>query len=419
MKKVLGTLLVAGLVIVVLLATVWEDNVRRLRFVTSLFSGAEQYENFASIAEFLPTSTMTASPNPYLFETVGTAPPLPAVFLFDGRQVPTKQFLEETDTSALLVLYNGKLLREDYWLSGGKTVNWLSMSVAKSFVATAIGIAVDEGKIDIQQPITQYVQALKGSAYDGVRIKDVLQMSSGAAWNEDYGDINSDVNRMGRSMTFGSPLSDFVAEIQPENAPGTLNRYNSGDTQALGMLLRAATGTTITAYMQEKLWHPLGMESNGYWIVDDEKMELAFAGLNATARDYAKIGELYRMKGRWRGAQLVSKQWIKDSTTADAPHLLPGLNADFPLGYGYQWWLPESTEGEFAAIGVYNQFVYVNPSRNLVIVKLSANSNYAVSEEQSAYREMETFEFFRAIGASVVPASTTAGSLSGVSPVMP
>ena len=167
------------------------------------------------------------------------------------------------------------------------------------------------------------------------------------------------------------------------------------------MLLSRATGQSVTAYLQEKLWHPLGMESDAYWMVDDFGVEMAFAGLNATARDYAKLGELYRLKGKWRGKQIVSKEWVEASVTPDAPHVMPNVHEEYPLGYGYQWWVPESTEGEYLAIGVYNQFIYVNPSRDLVIVKLSAFSDYATSAEESAYREIETIEFFRAVGAQL------------------
>jgi CubicO group peptidase (beta-lactamase class C family) len=204
-------------------------------------------------------------------------------------------------------------------------------------------------------------------------------------------------------MALGTPLAEFVGAIQPEFEPGSRNRYNSADTQALGMLLSAATGTSITRYMQEVLWHPLGMESDGFWIIDDDNVELAFAGLNATARDYAKLGELFRLQGRWHGKTLLPARWVRHSITPDAPHLLPNVNEDFPLGYGYQWWVIDSTEGEYAAIGVYNQFIYVNPERNLVIVKLSANSDYGVKEAQSSYRELETIEMFRAIGRSIAP----------------
>jgi CubicO group peptidase (beta-lactamase class C family) len=382
-------------------AVFYKRDIDRAATISTLFSGAEQYENFNRMKELFPHSTMLKSTSPFDFPE-GQSISLPASFGYDGAKVDTPTFLEETDTSAILVLKNGEIIFEQYWLTGGRDVNWMSMSVAKSFVSAALGIAVTEGDINsIEDPITKYVPELAGSAYDGVRIKDVLQMSSGARWNEDYSDPESDINKFGRVFALGGSLNELTATLSREREPGTYNQYNSMDTQALGMLLTSATGRTVTDYMQEKLWQPLGMESDGYWLVDGENMEMAFGGLNATARDYAKLGELFRQGGNWHGKQIVSEEWVKASVTPDAPHLMPGdnPNSDYPMGYGYQWWLMDGDEGEYSAIGVYNQFIYVNPVANIVIVKLSANSDYGMTEDESSYREFETIEFLRAITA--------------------
>ena len=170
-----------------------------------------------------------------------------------------------------MVIQNGKLLRQDYWLTGGPDVNWMSMSVAKSFVSALIGIAINEGLIEsVETPITQYVPELKGSAYDNVRIKDVLQMSSGARWNEDYSDPESDIMRYGRVWAGegGGSFDEFTASLTREREPGTYNYYTSTDTQALGMLVSRATGMSMSAYAQQKLWQPLGMQNDAYWIAD-------------------------------------------------------------------------------------------------------------------------------------------------------
>ena len=142
----------------------------------------------------------------------------------------------------------------------------------------------------------------------------------------------------------------------------------------------------------------MGAESDAYWLLDSENMEMVYAGLNATARDYAKLGELFRLEGKINGKQLVPTNWVKASTTPDAPHLMPGENplSDFPLGYGYQWWIPDDS-GDFTAIGVYNQFVYVSPENNAVVVKLSANEIYGTSEEASKQSELETIGFLKAV----------------------
>jgi CubicO group peptidase (beta-lactamase class C family) len=400
MKKLIFggfAVLIVGLAI---LAFAFRGKIDRASTISTLFTGAEQYENFNRMRALFPTGEMTPSDQVFEF---GEGPPisLPSSFEYNGESRNTQTFLQETDTSALLVLKEGNVVFEAYWLTGGRDVQWLSMSVAKSFISAAVGIAISEGHIaSIDEPVTQYVPSLIGSAYDGVRIKDVLQMSSGAAWNEDYNDPDSDINRFGRIFALGGSLNDFAATLKRDNEPGTFNRYNSTDTQVLGMLLVNATGRSITDYMAEKLWHPMGAESAAYWLLDDEDMEMAFAGLNATARDYAKIGELYRLGGRLNGQQIIPEAWVTASITPDAPHLQPGENnpaSDFELGYGYQWWIPEGNEGEFSAIGVYNQFVFVNPTDGVVIVKLSANSDYGSTPDESSYRELETIEMFRAI----------------------
>lgn len=404
MKKYIFGGLAVLVLAVALVVFLNKTRIDRAATVASLFSGAEQYENFNRLHTLFPNAEMPASQAPFKFAE-GAPLALPESFQFEGQRVDAASFLVDTDTAALLVIDQGAIVFEEYWLTGGEDVTWMSMSVAKSFVSALVGIAVDEGKIDsIQDPVTKYVPALAGSAYDGVSIKDVLQMSSGARWNEDYSDPESDINRFGRIFALGGSLNAFAATLENQRPAGTYNLYNSTDTQVLGMLLVNTTGETIADYMSDKLWQPLGAESQAYWLLDSDGMEMAFGGMNATARDYAKIGELYRRGGRLNGKQIVPAEWVAASVTPDAPHLMPGKNnpaSDFELGYGYQWWVPDGDEGEYSAIGVYNQFVFVNPTRGTVIVKLSANSDYGTSTDPSSYREIETIEFFRAINAAL------------------
>jgi CubicO group peptidase (beta-lactamase class C family) len=367
----------------------------------NLYVGEPQHENFANMEKNFPTRDMPAASVPFDFPD-GQPMSLPASFKFGGNDQSTVGFIEETDTSALLVLKSGAVCFEDYYLTGGRDVRWISWSVAKSFVSALIGIAVDEGLIgSIDDPITQYVPALSGSAYAGVSIKCILQMSSGARWSEDYSDPNSDIHRLGSAMSGANSLADFVSQIEPATEPGTFCQYNSADTQAIGMLLVAVTGRPIADYMFEKLGEPLGLESPGYWILDSAGMEMALGGLNLTARDFAKIGELFRNQGVWGAKQIVPTDWVAASINSDAPHLQPGQvivgGHVFPFGYGFQWWIPQGEDGEFSAIGVYNQFVYVDPSREVVIVKLSANRTYGSTTAEAENQEEQTLEFLRAV----------------------
>ncbi len=369
--------------------------------VDSLFTGVHQRQNFCRMHELFPHSHLSPSPTPHAV-TAGDTIELPNSFGYESEQLNTEAFLVDTGTSALAVMHDGELRYERYETTGGAGVPWLSMSVAKSFVATLVGIAVDEGLIaSIDEPIDIYVPEVIGSAYEGVRIKDLLQMSSGAAWNEIYADPDSDVARLGRAFRGEGTLADLVRGIKPSTEPGTVNLYNSAETQALGFLVSGATGQSLTSYMQTKLWDPLGMNHDAYWVVDPEGVEMAFGGLNATALDYARLGELYRLGGQWQGKQIVSSHWVQAATTPDAPHLMPNRpdDPDFGLGYGYQWWIPGGDEGEFMAIGVYNQLIYVNPTRKTVAVKLSANPTYGLTEDEADNQELASIEMFRAIAA--------------------
>jgi CubicO group peptidase (beta-lactamase class C family) len=366
-----------------------------------LFTGEPQHEKFHRMSEFFPTSPLVASPEPHVFPA-GPELTLPETHEFDGTTRSSADFLADTDTAALLVVHNGARRFEQYWLTGGPDVQWISWSVAKSFVSALIGIAIDEGHIgSVDEPISSYVPELAGSAYDGVSIRSVLQMSSGASWNEDYSDPDSDIARFGAVISGAGSLLDFVSGMTREREPGTFCQYNSADTQVLGHMLIAATGRTITAYMQEKLSTPLGMESPGYWMVDGEGVEMAFGGLNLTARDYAKLGELFRLGGQWNGQQLVPADWVAESTSSSEPHMQEGQmmvgEEIFPFGYAYQWWIPSGKTGAFTAIGIYNQFVFVDPASGATVVKLSANHRYGLSPYEADDREGETVAFIRAV----------------------
>ena len=305
----------------------------------------------------------------------------------------------------MLILQNDSLRFEKYYLGHSESTRHISWSVAKSFVSALMGIAIEEGHIkSIDQKIEEYLPELIGSGYEGVRIKDLLQMSTGVAFNEDYGDFNSDINRWGRSFALGGSQDAFAATLVNERPPGTYNHYVSINTHVIGMIIVKATGQTLSKYLEEKLWKRFGAEYNAYWIKDDKGMEMALGGLNVTLRDYAKMGQLYLRKGNWNGEQLVPEAWVKASVTPDAPHIMPGDNpnsAHSPFGYGFQWWIPPGDEGEFLARGVYNQYIYVNPTTSTVIVKNSANYNF--NDATNPYGDgMAHMEFFRTIAKKLI-----------------
>ncbi|UVW33952.1 beta-lactamase family protein [SAR92 clade bacterium H455] len=383
-------------VTVVIIGGFWAlPKMQSLYRAVHLFDPDRIVENFRSADQLGAISIMSASaqPRPY---SQGTAIELPEDFLFAGQALNTEQFLADSWTTGLLVIQNDQIVHEAYTLGHSKSTRTISWSMAKSFISAMMGIAVDEGSIaSIEQTVDTYAPELKGSGYEGVRIKDVLQMSSGIDFNENYADFNSDINRWGRGFALGSPQDDFAATLTRGREPGTLNHYVSIDTHVLSMVLSRATGQSVTDYMQEKLYEPLGMEYDGYWIVDGDGTEMALGGLNLTLRDFAKLGSLYLHNGALGEKQIVPAEWVKVSTAADAPHIQPEQD-DF--GYGYQWWLPLSEDGEYMAMGVYGQYIYVNPAKNTVIVKLSANPHYNdLSYVPSS--DYSHLAFFRSIGA--------------------
>lgn len=395
-------LIALGLVIALLLFVSMTERARRAVFMGTLFQGFDMTDEFADMQGLFPVHVVETSDPIPLVES-DTSVPLPKAYDYDGETRDLRSFLDETDTSGLIVLRDGEVVFEEYSPASSADTRWISWSVAKSFVSAMIGIALEDGLIDsVHDPITRYIPELAGSAYDGVSIEDILEMSSGASWDEDYGDPTSDITRFGAAIVFGYSQDEFAATLERDREPGTYNRYNSTDTQVLGMLLVRTTGMSLAEYTEVKLWKPMQMEHDAYWITDEPGMELAFGGLNATLRDYARFGEMYRNGGRWNGRQIVPEPWVKRSTVPNKPHLQPGEQpgSESIFGYGYQWWMPpEGDEGEYSAIGVYNQFVYVNPTRDVVIAKTSANQAYGVDETTD--REIETLSAFRTIARAV------------------
>ena len=403
MKKMLTfkKITLGFLIIIIALIVIYQKNLIRLHTAITLYDKDKIVHNFLNMYQTFNSTVIPASTQPFYFPSQAKA--LPDVFEYDNNNISTQSFIEDSQTTGLLVLKNGKIVYEDYWLGHTQDKQHISWSVAKSFVSALIGIAIEEGSVtSIEQAVTDYVPELVGSGYDDVSIKQVLQMSSGVSFNEDYGDFNSDINRFSRAIAFGTSLDDFSASLVREKEPGTYHHYVSIDTQVLGMVLTRATGKSLTQYLSEKIWEPLGMEHQAFWLADDYDMELALGGLNVTLRDYAKIGWLYLNQGTWTDnqqntKQIVPKQWVIDSTQADAPHLVAGENnpgSSSSSGYGYQWWLPLGAEDEFAAQGIYNQYIYVDPDQKLVIVKNSANYRFT---DKSLNWSAKHYAMFRAI----------------------
>lgn len=379
--------------VIIFLFSIWFFNSNFWKKYT-MFDEKNITYNLQNMTEALPYTTIEKSSEPYIFEQ--GKKPLNLWYSFAGEERLIGDYLRKTGTSGFLVIKDNKIIFENYYRGNSQDNQHMEFSVTKSIVSALVGIAVDEGYIkDINEPVTNYLPELKVSGYNNVPIKDILQMSSGVKFNEDYDNPNSDLEKLNwHAYVYKKPFNDFILNLESKRPAGEYNNYISINTQVLGMLVERVTNKSLAEYLEEKIWQKTGMQDDAYWLTDYHGNVMAFGGLNITLRDLAKFATLYLNNGVYNGEQIIPESWIKESTYSDAPHLLPGLNSDsdYPLGYQYQWWVPESNDGEFLAIGIWGQYAYINPKENVVIVKNSADltfNNYGA--------ELETLSVFRSI----------------------
>jgi len=298
-----------------------------------------------------------------------------------GRSLTLDQFMSDQQTAGLLVIQNGRIRLEKYALGLEPAGRWTSFSVAKSFTSTLVGAAVKDGYIrSINDPIVRYIPALKGSAYDGVTIRQVLTMTSGVKWNEDYADPKSDVAKL-FSVTPDSGMDSTVSymhKLPREAPPGTKWVYKTGETNLIGVLVTAATHKTLADYLSEKIWKPYGMQESAFWITDERGQETGGCCLSMALRDYGRMGTFMLGGAKAGGKPVLPEGWIAAATHREANTGQPGR------GYGYQWWTED--DGSYNAYGIFGQLIHIDPKRQLVIVISSAWPT-AVGRETEAAQE--------------------------------
>lgn len=383
------------LALLILAGFLWLRNSPYWAGIT-LFSESQRVENFRAMDRVFPYRDVARSGPVWEFRH--DPRPLPATYDFQGAEHNLSTFLDRTETTGLLVVYQGAITHEEYRLGAEETSPFTSWSMAKSVLSALIGIAVDEGHIDsIRDPIGHYAPSLAGSGYSDVPIEDALTMSSGVAFDENYDNPTSDINMLFiRAMAMGIPVENTIAELELTRDPGTFNDYVSSDSMALGIMLEDATGMPVSQYLQSRMWGPMGAEADASWSTDRTGREFALCCLNATLRDYARFGRLYLEDGARDGQQIIPADWIMASVNPTAPHLQPGDNpaSSWTFGYGYKWWIPEDPQGDYTAIGVWGQYIYVDPARDVIVVKTSADPEFDNNDHESVAA-------FRAIAASV------------------
>lgn len=340
-----------------------------------LYPTSDRRIAFAHVNAWLPTRPLFAAQTPYPLNTKIDQSLADVSYQVAGETFSVRDFLAREPLMGIAVVEGDTIRLEHYAEDHNPESVWISFSVTKSFTSTLIGAAIKDGFINsIEDRVETYLPRLKGSAYGAVSIKNILQMSSGVAWNENYTDPNSDVSKAGSLQ--GVALTDYLGALPQNHAPGTVFNYNTAESNLLGEVLRAAIGNSATDYMNAKVWQGFGMEHAGNWM-----QSAPFAGetggccISASIRDYARLG-IFVKKGAVNatGESLVPDGWMKEATSPSKGY----------AGYGYKWWL--EGDGAYAASGIFGQGIYIDPQRD-VVISLHSNAPAAVDTNYHAHAD--------------------------------
>ena len=342
--------------------TVTQDNAQALRRAGSdiLFWTQEQRDaHFPAMEKKFPGDVAKASARPY---PLGKGAPLDL-----GADDPVGAHMAAHNVAGVLVLQDGKIRLERYARGYSAEGRYTSFSVAKSLTSTLLGAAIQDGFIkSIDDPVTRYIPEIGGSGYDGVTVRQILTMTSGVKWNEDYADPNSDVASMYKEPP--PPGVDqtvaYLRKLPREAEPGTKWVYKTGETNLIGALVSKATGKTLAQYAEEKIWKPYGMERDLFWMTDGGGQDIGGCCISVSLRDYARIGQFVLDDGVIKGKRVVPEGWFAAATRKQTEIGSP------ERGYGYQWWT--NADGSFQAQGIFGQLIFIDPARKLVIVTSGA-----------------------------------------------
>lgn len=352
--------------------------------------------NFYTYQRLFLSHPLQAAPQPFHFP-VTPDPRVPELFANLAGIKDWSGFLAKNHTQAFIVIHDGQVVYENYYNNTQRDSAVTSFSVAKSFTSALIGEAIQDGYIQsVNDPITNYLPELarRDPRFQQITIRNLLMMSSGLDYqaNRPLPVIGNIIGDDPLTTYFPNQRALALDNTRIIDPAGQYFRYNKYHPQLLGMILERTTGMSVTGYLQKKIWDPLGMEYAGSWSIDSqqsdfEKME---AGVNARAIDFAKFGQLFLNGGSWNGRQIISKEWVEESTTPYLPNNYasyypnsPWFHTDFGKGaYGLMWW--DLTRGadryDFYAAGDHGQFIYVSPQKHLVIVR--NGTDYGISPDQ-------------------------------------
>jgi CubicO group peptidase (beta-lactamase class C family) len=309
----------------------------------------------------------------------------------DPISVDASAYMEAENVAGVLVIQDGRIRLERYGLGLGERDHWVSFSMTKSLTSTLVGTALKSGAIgSLEDPVTRYLPALAGGGYDGVNVRQLLTMTSGVRWNEDYFNPNSDVARFLQepARPGEDPVVTYMGRLPRATEPGTRWNYSTGETNLVGSLVAAAEGKPLAQLLSERIWSRAGMEADAFWALDQGGREMGGCCVSATLRDWGRIGLLALEDGQAGGERIVPADWFAQAVVKQAETGEPNE------GYGFLWWTQD--DGVFGAYGIFGQAVRVDPERRLVIVLLSSWPR-AIGRTHRAAREA----FFQQVTAAV------------------
>lgn len=310
--------------------------------------------------------------------------PIDPKWTWDGKSYDVESYMAAMRTSGVLVLKDGEVVLERYGLGRSQDDRWTSFSVAKSVTSILVGAAIQDGHIkSLDDPVSDYIPEMKGSAYDGVSVRDLVTMTSGVKWNEDYADQNSDVAKVGLSILEPgvNPVVSYMRKLPREAPAGEKFVYKTGETDLAGVLVSKAVGAPMSQYLSEKLWAPYGMDQDAIWVDDVAGHERGGCCMSMTLRDYARIGQFMLDDGVIDGERVLPEGWVADAT-AEHVKFPPGKTN---TGYGYFWWLiPDGYE----AAGIFGQNIIIYPKERLVI---AINSAWPSADADELWAAQEAF----------------------------
>ena len=330
----------------------------------------QQVSGYRNMEKLSPTRKVAAGGKPY---------PLPkdevdlgdVEIITEDLVMTVNDYVKRQNVAGLIVVKDGKLVYERYELGNTVDSRWISYSVAKSVTSLLVGAAIKDGYIkSVDESVTDYLPRLKNSSYDESSIRNLLQMSSGVEWDEDYADPASDINS---APWHTLSVYEYLRQKPRKSAPGEVFNYNTAETNLVGTLLRSAIGNNLSTYLSEKIWRPFGMERDAYWVLSEPGGgEFGGSSLNATLRDYARIGMFAMRNGALRnGRRVLPDGWMDDSIAPSKGY----------AGYGYLWWLRGG--GAYAARGIFGQGIYINPVEKVVIALHSARVDASVDSDRA------------------------------------